>query len=67
LVSRGANVNAHCKRDGLTALHAAACFGHPDVARKLIAAGAAVNAAFEPFRHTPLHLAGIYTHCSPHS
>ncbi|ELR18058.1 ankyrin 2,3/unc44, putative [Acanthamoeba castellanii str. Neff] len=57
LVSRGANVNAHCKRDGLTALHAAACFGHPDVARKLIAAGAAVDAAFEPFRHTPLHLA----------
>ncbi len=58
LISRGADVNMFCRRDGLTALHCAACFSHISVLCKLIEAGANINAAFDPFLHTPLHIAG---------
>lgn len=72
LLSKGANIQAYCKKDGLTALHAAACFGHPKLVLKLIAAGAQVDSAYEPFRYTPLHVAGMLrlhqtstSYCSP--
>jgi len=57
LIKHGANVRMHCHRDGFSALHSAACFGFPSIARKIITAGGDVNAAFDPFWHTPLHLA----------
>ena len=44
--------------DGFTALHLAAYFGHSEIARLLIAKGAAVNQAAEnPSRVAPLHSA----------
>lgn len=53
-------VRAH-SHDGWTALHLAAFFGHPEVARELIARGADVNARSRSERfaksNTPLHAA----------
>ena len=44
--------------DGWTPLHLAAFFGHPDLARSLIAAGADVNArSTNAMKNTPLHAA----------
>ncbi len=53
-------VRAH-SHDGWTALHLASFFGHPEVARELIAGGADVNARSQSERfaksNTPLHAA----------
>lgn len=49
--------------DGWTALHLAAFFGHPDAARRLLDAGADVNAVSRnTLANTPLHAAAAGKH-----
>jgi ankyrin repeat protein len=61
LIERGVDPNA-TPGDGMTALHWAAEQAHADVARALLAAGAAVNAGTRIGRYTPLHLASRRGH-----
>ncbi|EFX06551.1 ankyrin repeat-containing protein [Grosmannia clavigera kw1407] len=65
LLAAGADPNAPGSGyRGGTALHAAAHVGHVDVVRRLLAAGARVNAAAGPARQSPLQTALLGEHAA---
>ena len=61
LLAAGAAVDAP-RGDGMTALHWAARHGDVETARRLLAAGADLEASTRLGRHTPLHVAGRAGH-----
>lgn len=62
LLAHGANPSADDGITGYTALHCAAEYGCPQMARWLLAHGADANARLSPFGVTPLHLAAMNGH-----